>query len=64
VEEFYIFMTQGGLHTVTWFATIEWEGGALPTLDSQYTDVFKFISIDGGSYWMGMKMAAGCHPVA
>ena len=56
-------ITAGGAYTMTWFATIAWENHVLPTLNSTNTDVLRFISIDGGVNWFGMKVAGDCAPV-
>ena len=44
-----------GSRTVTWPASVEWAGGSAPTITStaSSTDVFNFITTDGGTTWYG-----------
>jgi hypothetical protein len=44
-----------GSRTVTWPASVEWAGGSSPTITStaSSTDVFTFITTDGGTTWYG-----------
>lgn len=53
-QPFMIRLTQGavGSHTVTWFGTIKWTGGNVPSLTttSGSTDVFGFICTSAGNY--------------
>ena len=44
-----------GSRTVTWPASVEWAGGSAPTITSTLssTDVFTFITTDGGTTWYG-----------
>lgn len=44
-----------GSRTVTWPASVEWDGGSAPTITStaSSTDVFTFITTDGGTTWYG-----------
>jgi hypothetical protein len=44
-----------GSRTVTWPASVEWAGGSAPTITStaSSTDVFTFITTDGGTTWYG-----------
>jgi len=39
-------------YSVTWGSTIQWSNGSAPTL-SGGTDIFVFVSTDGGSTWLG-----------
>jgi hypothetical protein len=44
-----------GSRSVTWPASVEWAGGSAPTITStaSSTDVFTFITTDGGTTWYG-----------
>jgi hypothetical protein len=44
-----------GSRTVTWPASVEWAAGSAPTITStaSSTDVFTFITTDGGTTWYG-----------
>jgi hypothetical protein len=44
-----------GSRTVTWPASVEWADGSAPTITStaSSTDVFTFITTDGGTTWYG-----------
>jgi hypothetical protein len=44
-----------GSRTVTWPASVEWAGGSAPDITStaSSTDVFTFITTDGGTTWYG-----------
>jgi hypothetical protein len=44
-----------GSRTVAWPASVEWAGGSAPTITStaSSTDVFTFITTDGGTIWYG-----------
>jgi hypothetical protein len=44
-----------GSRTVAWPASVEWAGGSAPTITStaSSTDVFTFITTDGGTTWYG-----------
>jgi hypothetical protein len=44
-----------GSRTVTWPASVEWAGGSAPAITStaSSTDVFTFITTDGGTTWYG-----------
>lgn len=54
---FTLFLTNGGSQTVTWPASVDWAGGAAPTLTSSGVDILTFTTIDGGTTWYGF--AAG-----
>lgn len=47
----------GTAFTVTWPAAVKWAGGTAPTLTStaNKTDVFSFITTDGGTNYFGFK---------
>lgn len=47
-------VTQGGAYTLTWPASVDWAGGAAPAAPaSGATDVYVFITHDGGATWYG-----------
>jgi hypothetical protein len=54
---FTMILTQDGTgsRTVTWPASVEWAGGTAPTITATAggTDVFTFITVDGGTTWRG-----------
>lgn len=43
--------------TITWWSTIKWAGGTLPTLTTPGTDKFAFMTYDGGTTWHGLVVA-------
>lgn len=47
-------LENGGAHSITWPAAVEWDGGAAPTLQSSGVDVLYFYSRDGGTTIRGM----------
>ena len=60
-----LFITNGGLATVTWLsgahggggAAVDWAGGSAPTLTNSGLDILTFTTINGGTQWYGF--AAG-----
>ena len=47
-------LTAGGTHTLTWPASVDWAGGAAPDAPaSGETNVYVFITYDGGTTWYG-----------
>ncbi len=46
-------LTNGGSQTVTWPASVDWPGGAAPTLIAAGVDVLTFFTTDGGTIWYG-----------
>lgn len=47
-------VTAGGTHTLTWPASVDWAGGSAPDAPaSGETDVFVFLTTDGGTNWYG-----------
>jgi hypothetical protein len=50
-----------GSRTVAWPASVEWAGGSAPTITStaSSTDVFTFITTDGGTTWYGFTGRTG-----
>ena len=51
---FTLILTVSGTRTVTWPASVNWPGGTAPDAPaSGETDVFVFVTRDGGSTWYG-----------
>lgn len=47
-------VTAGGTHTLTWPASVDWAGGTAPDAPaSGETDVYVFLTTDGGTNWYG-----------
>lgn len=47
-------ITAGGTHTLTWPASVDWAGGTAPDAPaSGETDVYVFLTTDGGTTWYG-----------
>lgn len=57
-HSFTLIMDSTGTFTVTWPASVRWAGGTAPTLSGNgKTDIFTFVTTDGGTSWFGF--AAG-----
>ena len=52
---FILELANGGAATVTWPSATKWPSGTAPTLTSSGTDVFVFITDDGGTVWRGVQ---------
>ncbi len=52
---FILELANGGAATVTWPSGTKWPSGTAPTLTSSGTDVFVFITDDGGTVWRGVQ---------
>ena len=51
---FVLQVTAGGTHTLTWPGTVDWAGGSAPDAPaSGETDMYGFITHDGGTNWYG-----------
>ncbi|MBN9078507.1 MAG: hypothetical protein BGN87_00090 [Rhizobiales bacterium 65-79] len=50
---FTLILTNGGLETIVWPASLKWMGDAAPTLNSAGVDVLTFFTVDGGTTWYG-----------
>lgn len=51
---FILKITAGGTHTLTWPGTVDWAGGSAPDAPaSGETDMYGFVTHDGGSNWYG-----------
>lgn len=48
-------LTNGGGYTNTWPASVDWPSGVAPTITTSGTDVFVFITDDGGAIWRGVQ---------
>lgn len=54
VGTFSLIITAGGTHTLTWPASVDWAGGSAPDAPaSGETDVYTFMTVDGGTTWYG-----------
>lgn len=51
---FLLALTNGGAFAVTWPASVNWSGGAAPTLTAAGLDLLVFVTYDGGTNWNGM----------
>ncbi len=56
VTSFALHLTDGGLEEVTWWEGLLWPGGEKPALTPAGTDLFGFITIDGGITWLGVVL--------
>jgi hypothetical protein len=52
---FILELANGGAATVTWPSATKWPSGTAPTLTSSGTDIFVFITDDGGTVWRGVQ---------
>lgn len=52
-DSFYLILTNGGSQTVNWPASVDWQGGAAPTLTAAGVDHLLFTTVDGGTNWNG-----------
>lgn len=50
---FVLRLTNGGAFIITWPASVDWPGGAAPTLTSSGTDQLVFTTNDAGTTWFG-----------
>ena len=48
-------LTNGGGYTLTWPTAVKWPGGNVPAVTTSGTDVFTFITDDGGVIWRGVQ---------
>jgi hypothetical protein len=51
-------LTNGGGYTITWPTAVKWPNGTVPTVTTSGTDVFTFITDDGGVIWRGVQTMA------
>lgn len=49
-------LTNGGSQVVNWPASVDWAGGAAPTLTASGVDELTFKTVDGGTTWAGAYM--------
>ncbi len=52
---FTLILTNGGSQTVNWPASVDWPGGAAPSLTASGVDVISFYTTDGGTTWYGVS---------
>ena len=48
-------LTNGGSGTQTWPASVVWNGGSAPTLQTSGTDILVFVTSDSGTTWRGVR---------
>jgi len=54
VGTFSLIITAGGTHTLTWPASVDWAGGTAPDAPaSGETDIYTFMTVNGGTTWYG-----------
>jgi hypothetical protein len=52
-------VTQGGAYTLTWPATVDWQGGIAPDAPgASDTAIYVFFTNDGGTTWYGFQPAS------
>lgn len=52
-------LTNGGAYTITWASNIKWEGGVVPFLTANGTDILTFVTIDAGANWYAIPSILG-----
>ena len=58
VQSFQLEVTGASTYTITWPTSIEWAGGSAPSAPATgETDVFTFVTDDGGTSYVGLKTA-------
>jgi len=58
VQAFQIEVTGASTYTITWPASVEWTGGAAPSRPAVgETDVYTFLTDDGGTTYIGLHTA-------
>lgn len=48
-------LTNGGGFTITWPASVVWDGGTAPTLQTTGVDILIFNTTNGGTTWRGVR---------
>ena len=51
---FVLALTNGGAFTITWPASVDWPGGAAPTLTAAGLDILVFVTYNAGTNWNGL----------
>jgi hypothetical protein len=51
---FSLTLTNGGAYTITWPASVDWQGGTTPTLTPSGLDMLAFVTYNGGTTWIGL----------
>ena len=54
VEHVELEITDGGAHSISWPASVKWDGGSAPSLQTSGVDTIVFYSRDGGTTIRGM----------
>ncbi|QCO57447.1 hypothetical protein EOK75_17185 (plasmid) [Pseudorhodobacter turbinis] len=51
-----LILTGGGTHTITFPASVKWDEGEAPTdIASASTDIYTFMTVNGGTTWFGFQ---------
>ena len=56
VYSFTMEVTLNGSNAITWPAAVKWNGDAAPTITDAKTQLFMFITDDGGTRWRGSAL--------
>lgn len=48
-----LMITNGGAYTITWPASVKWDGGSAPTFTASGVDIVTLITVDAGTTWYG-----------
>ena len=56
VASFLLDLTNGGSAALTWWAGCKWPGGVAPQLTAAGRDLLGFVTHDGGSTWLSMRL--------
>ena len=58
VQSFQMEITGASTYTITWPASVEWAGGVAPSApDTGETDIYTFVTDDGGTSYIGLLTA-------
>lgn len=55
---FVLILTNGGSQTVNWPASVDWPSATAPTLTASGVDILVFMTVDGGTTWLGNLVGA------
>jgi len=51
---FALALIDGDAYTITWPTSVDWAGGAAPTLTGSGLDLLVFVTYNGGATWIGL----------
>ena len=57
ISDFTLELTNGGAHSITWWANIKWTSGIVPSFTASGTDLIRFYSKDSGASWRGILLS-------